>query len=74
MVKLQLTVKKAILYGFYLLVKKFTSSIFLLAAFLVIAYLSQQNLIFFIFFAPAMYALSAVLILGKVYAGIDSSE
>ncbi|MFS0637639.1 hypothetical protein AB1K84_17190 [Mesobacillus foraminis] len=73
MVKLQLTVKKAILYGFYLLVKKFTSSIFLLAAFLVIAYLSQQNLIFFIFFAPAMYALSAVLILGKVYAGIDSS-
>lgn len=67
MVKLHLPVRKAVLYGFFLLMKKFTRSILLLAAFLVITYLSQMNLIFLFFFAPSLYALAAVLILRKLY-------
>ncbi|MGG3338268.1 hypothetical protein ABER70_06495 [Bacillus subtilis] len=67
LVKLNLSVKKALFYGFYLMFKRFVRSILLFAVFLVIVLLSQMNLIFLIFIAPSLYVMCGTMILRKIY-------
>lgn len=67
LVKLNLNMKKALFYGFYLMFKRFVRSISLLAAFLLLVLVSQMNFIFLIFLAPSLYVMCGTLALRKVY-------
>ena len=67
LVKLNLSMKKALFYGFYLMFKRFVRSILLVAVFLILVLISQMNFIFLIFFAPSFYVMCGTLILRKVY-------
>jgi len=62
-VKKELTLKQTILYSFYLMMKKFLRTIFLIIILIALFYLTHMNFIFLIFLAPAIYALGVRFVL-----------
>ncbi|MBM7692061.1 putative membrane protein YesL [Peribacillus deserti] len=60
------TVKQAVMYGFYLMVKRFFRSILLIIIILAIMYVADINFIFFLFFAPGIFAMCVRFILRKI--------
>lgn len=66
LVEMDLPMKKTIMYGFYLLMKRFIKTIILIVIMAALFYLAYKNFIFLIFMAPSLYALSVRLVLKKV--------
>mgnify|MGYP001112281520 CR=1 FL=1 len=65
LVKMDLSVKKTIMYAFYLMMKRFIRTIFLILIMVTLFYIAHMNFIFFIFLAPALYAYCVSLLLKK---------
>jgi uncharacterized membrane protein YesL len=66
LVNMDLTLKKSIMFGFYLMIKRFFRTIILIIMMLVLFSLSYKNFIFFIFLAPAIYAHGVKIVLKKI--------
>lgn len=66
LVKMELPLKQSILYGFYLMIKRFFRTIILISIMMVLFSLSHRNAIFFIFLAPSLYAFGVRLVLHKI--------
>ncbi|WP_142383740.1 hypothetical protein [Peribacillus deserti] len=60
------TVKQAVMYGFYLMVKRFFRSILLIIIMVAITYVADINFLFFLFFAPGIFAMCVRFILRKI--------
>jgi uncharacterized membrane protein YesL len=65
-VKMDLTVKQTIRFSFYLMMKRFFRTFFLILMMVAIFYFSYMNFIFLIFLAPAMYAFGVRLLLKNI--------
>ncbi len=66
LVKMDLSMKQTIMYGFYLMMKRFIRTITLILMMVAIFYLAHMNFIFLIFLAPAFYAFGVRLILHNI--------
>jgi uncharacterized membrane protein YesL len=66
LVKLELSLKKTVMYSFYLMMKHFFRSIILILMVFSLFYLTHMNVIFLIFLAPALYAFGVRLVLKKI--------
>lgn len=66
LVKMGLSLKQSILYGFYLLIKRFFRTIILAFIVIAIAFAARMNFIFLFFFAPSIYAMCVRFVLRKV--------
>lgn len=66
LVNMDLTLKKSIMFGFYLMIKRFFRTIILILMMIVLFSVSYKNFIFFIFLAPAIYANGVKIVLKKL--------
>ena len=66
LVKMDLSLKKTIMYAFYLMMKRFVRTIILIFIMITLFYFSHMNIIFLIFLSPAIYAYSVNLIFKKI--------
>ncbi|MFJ5758548.1 hypothetical protein ACIQAA_05280 [Neobacillus sp. NPDC093182] len=66
LVNMDLSVKQSIMFGFYLMIKRFLRTIILILFMIVLFSLSYKNFIFFIFLAPAIYALGVRIVLKNI--------
>ncbi|MGM0924023.1 MAG: hypothetical protein ACQEWW_22925 [Bacillota bacterium] len=65
LIKMNLSLKQSVMYGFYLLVKRFFRTMVLILIMLIISFAARMNFIFLFFFAPSIYAMCVRFVLRK---------